>query len=353
MTEIPLKDLCLENVPVKEKNQFTTTEILRIFNMEDPKGNNLINAESRGEIPKAERIKRGKVDVRVWKTEDLPLIGKKFGYLKKPKKQVVLSIYAPKGGVLKTTLTKELARSLALNGLKVLVVGLESQRSITKIFLKSEPATAISEIDARKKEERPGLYDFFYRNTRLQEVIQETDLPNLNFIPETVNLIRLEKEFSSGNASETQLKKKLLPELTAYDVVIFDNGSGFNKLTANSLNAAEYVVMPLGCEEGAYEALADNMELINDYRQELELKWKDFIMVPTLSTQTSLSEQIKSNYISSYVDSVIPYSIRSTVTGQEANFNSKSVCEYAPSHELTKDYHKVLADLWRRVLTHE
>ena len=50
----------------------------------------ILNAEERGEIPKADRVLRGKTYVRQWSTSQLPEIGMKYGYLRNPDKQKII-----------------------------------------------------------------------------------------------------------------------------------------------------------------------------------------------------------------------------------------------------------------------
>jgi chromosome partitioning protein len=82
----------------------TSSFIKKIFMFEERKKNiqSIYNAEEKKEIPLAKRVARGRVDVRHWEMKDVPLIGKKFGFLSSPKKQQVLCKYIQKGGVLKT-----------------------------------------------------------------------------------------------------------------------------------------------------------------------------------------------------------------------------------------------------------
>jgi chromosome partitioning protein len=109
---------------VMEKG-WTTSDVDKLFKISDrvksPK--TLVNAEERGEIPTASRVLRGKIPVRQWALPQLPAIGERFGFLSKPISQKVICIYTPKGGVLKTSLCYNMARMLALNGIKTLIAG--------------------------------------------------------------------------------------------------------------------------------------------------------------------------------------------------------------------------------------
>src|SRR5689334_18493784 len=102
---------------------WTTTDIDRLFRIPEriKSRKTLVNAEERGEIPTASRVLRGKIPVRQWSVAQLPAIGERFGFLNKPSSQKVICVYTPKGGVLKTSFAYNLARVLALNGIKTLI----------------------------------------------------------------------------------------------------------------------------------------------------------------------------------------------------------------------------------------
>ena len=113
--------------------EWTSTGITNLFRLSNiTSKQSLFNAEEREEIPKAKRINRGSTQVRIWTADQLPDIGKKVGFLKKPLVQQTICIYTSKGGVLKTTFAYNLARILALNGINVLIMGLDTQLSITE-----------------------------------------------------------------------------------------------------------------------------------------------------------------------------------------------------------------------------
>ena len=122
-----------------EKLLWTSSEIRRLYRMDDRYKSiqTLYYAEERGEIPKAERTPRGKILVRHWKLQDLPIIGEKFGYLKKNKNQSIICKYIQKGGVLKTTSSMNEAKTFALHGMKTLVIGQDPECSITDVLLRA------------------------------------------------------------------------------------------------------------------------------------------------------------------------------------------------------------------------
>ncbi len=61
---------------------YSSMDLHHLFRMEERFKSQqvLANAESRGEIPRANRIARGKKEIRKWAPDQLPEIGKRFGF---------------------------------------------------------------------------------------------------------------------------------------------------------------------------------------------------------------------------------------------------------------------------------
>jgi len=329
-----------------EKNTWTITEVKRLFRMEERNKSvqAIYKSEEKGEIPRAERIARGKVKVRQWKLDQLPAIGEKYGFLEKPEKQVVICKYIQKGGVLKTTTSFNEAKTLALNGIKTLVIGLDFECSITDVIL---PHQEISDLE--QSEPRLGLYHYFAESASLDEIICKTSLPTLDIIPETHDLVILDKWFNHQTRREDFFKEKLLSQLQNYDVVIFDNGPSWNHLIENSVACSTSIVTPLGCNLLAYNASRTNLSSIFDFQRLMKITGQKIIMIPTLLDRTSLSQQIYAQYISLFSKYIIPMPIKISVKAQEALMCKQTIFEYAPTSQIAQDYYDLIRAMWSKI----
>lgn len=326
---------------------FTSSSIEKIFRLSDRVASKqtLYNAESRGEIPQAVRVAKGKNQVRQWTIAQLPAIGAKFGFLRKPSKQHILCIYTAKGGVLKSTLSYSLARIFALNGIKTLIIGLDIQCSITDFALSKPKAESIEDVN----DETAGLFHLLAGEAKLQEVIKITDLPTLEIVPETSELLALDKKIRDITRKEYFFREKLVPQLKNYDIVIFDNGPNWSQLVENALVAATTVISPVGCDIGTYKALKTNLDHIQEFGDAAKIEWDHFLIVPTLLEKIKLSQQIYGAYISQLGESLLPNPIRRAASGQESIVLASSVLEYEPSSPLAQDYYDLSVELWKRI----
>jgi chromosome partitioning protein len=330
-----------------ERN-WTTTDVDRLFRISEriKSRKTLVNAEERSEIPTASRVLRGKIPVRQWSVKQLPAIGEKFGFLSKPTSQKIICLYTPKGGVLKTSFAYNLARILALNGIRTLIIGLDFQCSITNYALNRELIDSIDKMPTKMR----GLYHYFNEElSDIKSIILNTPLPTLDILPEVPEIFALDKKLRLEPRREYIFIDKLMDQLDDYSVIIFDNSPSWNQLVENSLASSNIVISPMGCEPESFEALQTNFEIIFEFQKALKLEWEHFIQVPTLLEKTNISQQIYAAYLNLYGNRVIPFPIRRSVTGQDARVFKHSVIEQDPSSALAQDYYDSIRNIWERI----
>ena len=329
-----------------EQETWTNSDIRKLFKMDYryKSVQTLYNSEERGEIPVAKREPRGKVSTRMWPLAQLPEIGKKFGFLKPPASQKVLCTYMQKGGVYKTTTSYNRARTLALNGVKVLLIGLDPECSITDIIIPQQELVRLDDFQQGK-----GLYHHFAENVDLKEIIHPTSLPTLDFIPETHDLVKLNKWMSHEKRREYIFSDKLIPKLSEYEVIIFDNSPTWNHLVENALMSSSSIIMPLGCSLLAYNASATNMQNIWDFQEVMRLSNQNLIMFSTGLERSSLSQQINATYLNRYVDYMIATPIRKSVKWEEALMSKQTILEYAPRSSAAEEYYHLISEEWERI----
>ena len=344
---------------MEDSQRYTSTDIYYLFRMEPRfKSQQVIAlAESRGDIPKAERIPRGKAEIRVWATKHLPEIGKRFGFIfnRKLRRQVI-SVFTQKGGTLKTTLSHAFARILALHGYKVILIGLDVQCSITSILLPTPEVDSLDELMTYNQSIK-GLFDFFstpINKRNIKDIIRTTDLPTLDIIPETPEISDLGDLLGTKTSREFRFKQELLPHLMDYDIVIFDNGPNWTQLVKNSLAASDTLIQPIGCDVGTLQVLDRNISSIEKFKRDLVIDWDNWFMVPTLKENTKLSQQIYAAYIAKYPASKLTTAtIKRTVAGQEALFLNKTAIEYDPRSQLAQEYGDIVKEICETIVANE
>lgn len=236
---------------------------------------------------------------------------------------------------------------LALHGIKTLIIGLEVQGTITH-NLKNTELSPESLDDIDNMQEVLGLYEAI-KNNDIKSTILPTDLPTLSYIPESSNLNHLEQEIRNANRREYVIKSILSSIKNDFQVVIFDNSPSWNFLIQNSLVAATDLISPISCDLETFRSLTQNIEMINNFKKNMELEWNNFILVPTKLERNKLSKQIETRYRSLFPELITTSTIRSAVKGQESSLEQSSVIEYDSKSSLAQDYYDVVRDIWSRI----
>jgi chromosome partitioning protein len=331
---------------------FTVQKMLTIFGSSVPR-QTVINAENAGLIPKASR-REGSVRVREWTLAEMPKLGARYGFLKRPENPVVISVFTTKGGVLKTTLAMNVARLAALHDIKTCVVGLDLQGDITTA-LGFEPdiddsddiESAMEMFDSMK-----GLAELIKRDgLTLDELILNTSLPTLDVIPETPELADLEMQVGISTRREYWLKENVTEPLKEkYDLIILDCSPNWNCLVTNALVASDVLLSPLECKINNFRNYKVFKQFTEKFYQQMKLK-PERIFVPTrLTSIRKLSTSIRAWYMQN-VNGCISGAIRESIQGEEAMAAEMSLPELAPNSIYAEEMREILSEIWSRVLT--
>ncbi len=163
----------------------------------------------------------------------------------------IISIANQKGGVGKTTTAVNLSAALAVLEKKVLLVDCDPQANATS-GIGFDP-------DAIEK----SVYECILGQAQAQDVIIETDTPNLDLLPTRIDLVGAEVELVNEKGRENFLSRVLEPIRENYDFIIIDCSPSLGLITINALTASDSVIIPIQSEYFALEGLG---KLLNTIR---------------------------------------------------------------------------------------
>jgi chromosome partitioning protein len=210
--------------------------------------NHIRNLEARKEIPPARTVKAGSTDRRVYDYNDINRLRDVIGTRpSRPDNTSAVRIVFSnlKGGVAKTTMTLHFAQYAAREGYRVLLVDMDPQATTTSAF------GFIPDLDLRDGED---LESSLLGNPQdISAAIHKTYWEKLDLIPARIAL-----QFVDWKMSETGLKesKELGPPAIRlhralkliehkYDLVAVDTPPALNRLSVNSICAANLIIMPI------------------------------------------------------------------------------------------------------------
>lgn len=169
----------------------------------------------------------------------------------------IIAIANQKGGVGKTTTTINLAASLAALEFRTLIVDADPQ------------ANATSGLGFNPKEVENSIYECMVSEVNPEDILIETEFPNLYLLPSHIDLVGAEIEMIHLPNREEKMKEALAPLKEKFDFIILDCSPSLGLIVINSLTAADSVIVPVQCEYFALEGLGKLLNTIKIIQQRL------------------------------------------------------------------------------------
>jgi chromosome partitioning protein len=244
----------------------------------------------------------------------------------------IFALANQKGGVAKTTSTFSLGAALAEQGLRVLLVDLDPQGSLT----------FSNGIDPDTLE--VTIHDVLLGRMPIQKVILEGE--GLDVAPANIELAGSEIFLFTKTGREYELQRVLEEVDRDYDAILIDCPPSLGILTINGLTAAHEVIIPFQCEALSKRGVSQLIDTINDVRRYTNRNLKIRGIIPTMyDPRTTHSREVLQEISDRYAIPVFDPPIRKSIRFAEAPQRGRSILRVAPNHPGSDAYRKIAATL--------
>lgn len=239
----------------------------------------------------------------------------------------IIAIANQKGGVGKTTTSVNLAAGLGVLERKVLLIDADPQAN----------ATSGLGIDVDQVEK--GTYQLLEHTAQADEVILQTNSPNVDIIPAHIDLVAIEIELVDKESREYMLKEAIGSLRDRYDFILIDCAPSLGLLTLNALTAADSVMIPIQCEYFALEGLGKLLNTIKSvqriHNQDLDIEG---LLLTMYDSRLRLSNQVVEEVKKHFDEMVFQTIIQRNVRLGEAPSYGESIITYDAGSKGANNY---------------
>ncbi|MFI4860545.1 MAG: AAA family ATPase [Phycisphaerales bacterium JB063] len=243
-----------------------------------------------------------------------------------------IAIINQKGGCGKTTVSINLAATLAAMGHKTLLVDMDPQSHCALGLAVPEAQIDRSTADLLRAgmNGELGVADITWQISR-----------NLDLAPSTVSLAAVEPQLATASDRDRRLAQVLATCADRYEYCIIDCPPSIGLLTFNALRAADEVIVPVETGYFAMQGSFRQEQTIEMLAQKVGHRVR-FKILPTLyDVRTKLAREILSELKKHFGDKLLPLVINFNAKLKEAASFGQPITEYDSGSRGMKDFEEL------------
>lgn len=247
---------------------------------------------------------------------------------------MIITIANQKGGVGKTTTSINVSAALALLGYKTLLVDMDPQANSTVSFLDPH-------------ELKYTIYDFLEdSDLAFEDVVQSTGIKNLQLLPSSISLAKLESKLIGEIDGHFRLKDRTESFRYNYDYVIIDTPPTLGLITINSFVAATHLIIPIQSSYFALEGTDDLLETIDKVRSRSNPDLALLGVVVTMYDKRTVIAKDSVEHINKlFGRKVFNTIISRSVRLEESPAYKESIFTFAPDSKGAEEYQQLAREI--------
>ena len=248
-----------------------------------------------------------------------------------------IAIVNQKGGCGKTTVSINLASSLAELGQKVLLVDMDPQ---------SHCAVGLAVPEEQIEQ---SIYDVLISRTR-NEPVKLTEIlwqisDSLELAPASIDLSAFEQQMTGIVERESCLRDTLKDIENDYDLVIIDCPPAVGLLTFNALRAATDIIVPVETGYFALHGLSKQLETLSVLCKRTNQQVNVKILATMYDIRTKMAREILADLRSHFGDKMFDTIVTFNTKIKEASSFGQPISEYDPASKGQKDFRSLATEV--------
>jgi chromosome partitioning protein len=248
-----------------------------------------------------------------------------------------IAIVNQKGGCGKTTVSINLASSLAGLGQRVLLVDMDAQ---------SHCAVGLAVPEEQIEQ---SIYDVLISRSK-NEPVKLTEIlwqisDGLELAPASIDLSAFEQQMTGIAERECCLKDTLKDCVNSYDYVVIDCPPAVGLLTFNALRAATDIIVPVETGYFALHGLSKQLETLNVLCKRTNQDVNVKILATMYDIRTKMAREILADLRNHFGDKMFDTIVTFNTKIKEASSFGQPISEYDPASKGQKDFRSLATEV--------